>query len=218
MLKTNNGNVILITKKNILEYSDIPDYIFDRVEKGEISYTHLSDILRVSLLARYGGMWIDSTCWISKTIPDDVKNMTLISPKTTKQPDLPFWSNSRWCAWCCGTNLIGNPLFVYARDLFYGFYKKNSRIPFYLFIDYVYDYAYRNIPEVKKMFDVIPENNVSRNKLHFLLNSPWSSANYKVLCENNWVFKLSYKSLWKPTTQNGEVTYYGKLFFNLYNV
>lgn len=210
-LKFNNQNVILVTRYNVREYCDIPDFIFHRVEKGEISFTHLSDILRVSLLAKHGGMWIDSTCWISETIPTEIKTLPFVSPKTNNQPELPFWSNSRWCGWCTGTNLIGNPLFVFTRDLFYAFYKKNSRIPFYLFIDYVYDYAYRMIPEVKEMVDGLPENNINRNKLHFYLNKAWNETEYQDVCKNNWVFKLSYKSQWKPFTKNGLKTYYGQL-------
>ncbi len=211
-VKSTNDNVILVTQENIRQYSDIPDYIFRRVEQGEISFTHLSDILRVSLLAMHGGLWLDSTCWIPASIPDEVKSLRLISPRTKDQPKMPFWSDSRWCGWCSGTNLVQNPLFVFTRDFFYSFYKTRSRIPFYLFIDYVYDYAYRNIPEVKTMIDTMPENNINRNKLHFLLNEKWNKQEYSKICKNNWVFKLSYKSVWKKKTPKGEETYYGKLF------
>lgn len=210
-VRNNNNNTILITKENIRQYSDIPDYIFCRVDQGEISLTHLSDILRVSLLAKYGGIWLDSTCWISGSIPEVVKRMKLISPNTKNQPELPFWSDSRWCGWCSGTNVVQNPLFVFTRDVFYTFYKTRSCIPFYLFIDYVYDYAYRKIPEVKAMIDEMPENNISRNKLHFLLNNLWNEQEYDKLCKDNWVFKLSYKSVWDQKTITGEDTYYGKL-------
>lgn len=213
-VKRNNKNVILITKDNIRQYSDIPDYIFNKVENGNISFTHLSDILRVCLLAKYGGIWLDSTCWIPGPIPEEVKNMKFISPKTLNQPELPYWSDSRWCSWCSGTNIAQNPLFVFTRDVFYDFYKKNSRFPFYLFTDYIYDYAYRNIPEVKTMIDDMPENNVNRNKLHFMLNKLWNEQEYKDICKGNWVFKLSYKSVWKKYTTNGEQTFYGKLISN----
>lgn len=34
-----------------------------------ISNTHLSDLLRLELLIRYGGLWIDSTTYMTGTIP-----------------------------------------------------------------------------------------------------------------------------------------------------
>lgn len=53
--------IILITSKNIDEYAEFPDYILDKYHKGLITHTHFSDLLRVELLCKYGGTWIDST-------------------------------------------------------------------------------------------------------------------------------------------------------------
>ena len=53
--------VILITKKNIYNYVSFPDHINEKYKKGIITDTHLSDLLRLELLTRYGGTWIDST-------------------------------------------------------------------------------------------------------------------------------------------------------------
>ena len=203
-------NVVLITRDNIKQYCHIPQYIYDKVENGHISFTHFSDIVRVTLLANHGGMWIDATCWITGEIPADVKEQPFISPKTLNAPEFPWWSNSRWCGWCMGTVFVNNPLFVFTRDFFFTFYSKNSNIPFYLLIDYLYDYAYRKIPEIKQMVDAIPENNVKRGQLHFMLNKPWNQQEYEQLVKNNWVFKLSYKTKWK-TTCNGQPTFYEKL-------
>lgn len=61
------------------------------------------------------------------------------------------------------------------------------------------------------MVDGLPENNINRNKLHFYLNKAWNETEYQDVCKNNWVFKLSYKSQWKPFTKNGLKTYYGQL-------
>ena len=211
----NNKNVVLITKDNINDWCSIPQYIFDMVSKGNITFTHLSDILRVTLLAKHGGLWMDSTCWVPAVLPDYVTEAMLITSRTKNVPDLPFWSNSRWCGWGMGTNVKGNPLFVFARDFMYSFYKENDRIPFYLFIDYIYDYAYRHSPVVKDMFDAVPENNTGRNKLHFLLNTAWDEKKYSDLIKDNWTFKLSYKSVWYDTTADGRPTFYKMLMRNV---
>lgn len=81
-LKVHNDSVILITKDNIRQYADIPEAIYNKVNSEEISLTHLSDILRFSLLAERGGMWVDSTCFIPYTIPQSVKHKVFHSPST----------------------------------------------------------------------------------------------------------------------------------------
>ena len=37
--------------------------IVSALEKGEMSLTHLSDVLRCELLRRHGGLWIDATVY-----------------------------------------------------------------------------------------------------------------------------------------------------------
>ena len=47
-------------------YADIPAVVRERVGTN---YTHLSDIVRVDLLARYGGLWLDATCLVTRDFP-----------------------------------------------------------------------------------------------------------------------------------------------------
>ena len=60
------------------------------------------------------------------------------------------------------------------------------------------------------MIDDILENNVKRGQLHFMLNKPWNQQEYEELTKDNWVFKLSYKTIWKEM-YNGQPTFYAKL-------
>ena len=53
--------IIVITEKNMYDYIDFPDFIKEKYNKGIITRTHLSDLLRIQLLIKYGGTWIDST-------------------------------------------------------------------------------------------------------------------------------------------------------------
>lgn len=50
-------------------YIKIPDIIQDRVESKKISMAQYSDIIRMCLLAEYGGLWIDSTVLVTQLIP-----------------------------------------------------------------------------------------------------------------------------------------------------
>ena len=69
-LKKINKKVVVITKDNIKNYVLLPNYIWEKYEKGMICLAHLSDIVRVYLLAVYGGTWVDSTVYIATPVPD----------------------------------------------------------------------------------------------------------------------------------------------------
>lgn len=60
--------ITVITAENMNEYVQFPDYIVRKWKEGMISNTHLSDLLRLELLIRYGGLWIDSTTYMLSLI------------------------------------------------------------------------------------------------------------------------------------------------------
>ena len=59
----------IITADNFADYVELPDYIVKKWRDGIISNTHFSDILRIHLLQRHGGYWIDATCLLTAPIP-----------------------------------------------------------------------------------------------------------------------------------------------------
>lgn len=59
--------IIFLDQNNLHEYLDLKDYIPD-IEKKEISLTHKSDIIRLILLHKYGGLWTDATTFCMKPL------------------------------------------------------------------------------------------------------------------------------------------------------
>ena len=56
-----NREVKVIDAKNWKEYVELPDFIVKKWENGKIPAALFSDLLRLELLIKYGGTWIDST-------------------------------------------------------------------------------------------------------------------------------------------------------------
>ena len=56
-----NREVILITSENMSKYVQFPDFIIEKWKSGAITYTHLTDLLRLEILIKYGGLWLDAT-------------------------------------------------------------------------------------------------------------------------------------------------------------
>ena len=69
-LKRNAGSykIVFIDEKNFSNYVDIAPHIMDKFRAGKITRTHFSDILRVNLLERHGGLWLDSTILVTEPL------------------------------------------------------------------------------------------------------------------------------------------------------
>lgn len=74
---SNGYEVVQITLENINDYINIPSYIIQKWEKGIISNTHLSDIIRLELLINHGGLWVDATVWCTGEIPSYIRDSEL---------------------------------------------------------------------------------------------------------------------------------------------
>lgn len=57
----NEREIIVLTDENIGEYVTFPEHIRKKYQKGKIPMAHYSDLLRLEVLTRYGGTWIDAT-------------------------------------------------------------------------------------------------------------------------------------------------------------
>ena len=57
--------VYILDKYNLEKYIKLPSFISEKFNNRTFSITHFSDIVRLALLYKYGGYWIDSTYYIS---------------------------------------------------------------------------------------------------------------------------------------------------------
>lgn len=56
-----DAKIIVVDKDNYRDYIEFPDYILEKYHKGFIPHATMSDMLRLALLSKHGGVWIDST-------------------------------------------------------------------------------------------------------------------------------------------------------------
>ena len=67
----NHHPVILIDKDNINKYLDVPLHLYQKIESNQLCLANFTDYLRVALIEKYGGLWLDSTIFCTKSIPED---------------------------------------------------------------------------------------------------------------------------------------------------
>ena len=93
----NNFQFILLEENTIEKYIVFPKLIKEKMDLGVIDYTKISDILRVSLLAKYGGTWVDATIYMKEEFDSSLLLQNYYTIKTGGIEDYsPNISNNRW--------------------------------------------------------------------------------------------------------------------------
>lgn len=126
--------LIVIDEKNWCEFVDLPDYIIRRREKKQIPPAHFSDLLRLELLVKYGGTWIDSTVFCTghahDNLDDGLLDTDLFMFQYT-QPGSSEWGGiGNWFITAC-TN---NPVLTVLRDMLYAYWRDHDCVlDYYIF-------------------------------------------------------------------------------------
>lgn len=60
--------VHVLTEENLPSYIDLPSIIWKKRKEGKIQSANFSDVVRMALIYRYGGLWLDATIFCSKQI------------------------------------------------------------------------------------------------------------------------------------------------------
>ena len=216
-----NNNVILVTKANLQKFLYIPKDVYRKVEQGDITWTHFSDIIRTSLLARYGGLWLDATVWVTRPFPfEKFAKLPFFSANgkvAVSGRSVRFWSSFQWnwSTWCMYAAMPNTLLFGFVSQMMQAIAIREKYWPDYVLQDYLIYYACRKFPSVgEAMAECNKFEFRSRNRLAELMNCPYCEDEYKTLTATDYIFKLSFRANWKPFTISGIPTYYGILIDN----
>jgi len=209
LLRNAGGHIVnLITSSNYGEFVNIPEYIREKYKKEVISHTHFSEILRIHLLCKYGGLWIDATTFVSSELPSF--------------GGLSYWTG-RWNGGCrfvrnkqftdflsyCLPNDI---LWNFLKEFYLDYWVKNDKLAAYYILEVAMRCAYENIKSVKDVTDMVPITKQGMFDMHSMLNSEYNPKKYKTLCEEVCFHKLTYKEDYRKYTIGGKLTFYGYLY------
>lgn len=202
--------IVLINEKNLNDYVQFPDFIIDKLNRGIITYTHFSDILRVELLLRYGGTWIDSTVFCSgKNIPKYMLDSDFFVFQNLRPGDNGSILNfSSWFMSSCSNNRI----LLATRELLYTYWKKNnSMIDYFLLHHFIMMAASYYKEDWKK---VVQFPNSLPHVLLLMLFEPFNQEKWDAATAACPFHKLSYKFDCSDTSKKG--TYYERILGDLY--
>ena len=187
----NNFQFILLEENTIEKYIVFPKLIKEKMDLGVIDYTKISDILRVSLLAKYGGTWVDATIYMKEEFDSSLLLQNYYTIKTGGIEDYsPNISNNRWK----GFFLSGNSsLFNFTRDFFFEYYSRYDIAVDYLLIDYIFDMAYKYDEKIKNQMLELEKSNPNLFWLESHLGDEFDQKVWDNITETTKVFKTTYK-------------------------
>lgn len=191
-----NHKVIIISQDNINDFIHLPDFIKRKVQQGDISFTHLSDIIRLNLLTLYGGAWIDATVFCAKNIPELLFKKPFYSihfGKYTKDP-----SHGRWTTFLLFAQK-DNAIVKRTLEYHYNYWCKHHVIVDYIMFDYLISEVISQDETLNKMVDDIPIENEDVFELMEHLEDKDFSIKTFVNSHTTIFYKLSWKHKFKDT-------------------
>jgi hypothetical protein len=217
---TSGHPIVLLDEKNYKQYCTIPLSIIQRYESGQITIQAFSDIIRVFLLRERGGLWVDSTLFITKPIPDYVFSLPVFNVKHIS-PDYQCYNAVADADLYQSYLIAARPhsiTYSFISDCLVKYWDTHENAIDYFLIFYIAKLGREYVPAVKEEFNAIPDN----NKLCEILNDylqygqPYSAADESHFLDNQtWAYKLTWKSAYPITSTSGKPTLYAHILNRL---
>lgn len=198
--------VILLTEENYREYVTLPDYICQKAEAGIIPKAQFSDLLRLELLIRHGGTWIDSTVLCTGgQIPTYMLESDLFMFQTLK-PGLDGHPTgiSNWFI----TARTNHPILQLTQALLYEYWKKKNVLIDYFIFHLFFQLAVEAYPE--EWSKVVPFSNAVPHILLLRLFTAYDPQVWESIQHMTPFHKLTYK--FEQSQGQLPDTYYQQLF------
>lgn len=175
----------ILTNDNLDSYIDIPHHVISKYKKGIIGAAHFSDIVRLEVLIKYGGIWIDSTVYCTGSeMCDVIENTELFVYQDINNP---FISASNWLI----AARPGNEILILTEKLLIEFWKTHEVATHYYIFHFFFDMARKKYSELWGKIPVY--ENCAPHIMVRELNMQYSESRMRELKEISSFHKLNYK-------------------------
>ncbi len=225
LVKVQGYRLQVIDGKNWKEFVKLPEYVVRKWEKGRIPAANFSDLLRLELLIKYGGTWIDSTVLCTGVNENDNENekpsrISELENKAKQYLDADLFlfqytpegttrgiSISNWFITSC-TN---NEVLMAVRDMLYAYWKDyDCTIDYYMF-HLFFEIVARGYPE---QVGAMPYGSSQRSiALMRHWNEPFNQKQWDRLVSKVAFHKLSHRV--SEEVKNNKDNYYNHIIYDL---
>lgn len=184
--------ITVIDEQNRKEFIQFPAFIEQRWEQKQIPAAAFTDLLRLELLIRYGGTWVDAT--VLCTMPDYPQAFldADLFFYQYRRPDFPRYAGiSNWMITACSHH----PLLMTLRDALYAYWEDFDCILEYFIFHRFFDVLARLRPEVVARMPYA--SSLEAHMLGGRLKERFSPRGWESLTTRIPFHKLTYKKLEK---------------------
>ena len=203
------AQIHLLTMENLSQYLTVPDFILEKYEAGKMPIACLTDYIRICLLEKYGGLWLDATILVTNDIPKEIFYQPLYSLHTEYKRTI-FVNDNKIATYVLG-GIKGYSFFTYLRTELEKYWANHDFLIDYYLIDYTIMHAYFNNVEVQKRIDSLAYTPSSLYDIIKIVNRPADQSELVQLENENIFSKLNWRVQPKRVTKTGKESVYGRL-------
>lgn len=176
----------IVTIDNLNNFIEIPEYIIKKYKAGIIKAATFSDIIRLMLLDKYGGLWLDATVLCTndkiKRIVEETPCFVFKNGVLENNKDIKI---SSWFLSCCPGNLLVHD----TKRLMLSYWKNHNFTESYYIMHLLFTLVTEKYPD---LWENIPTySNVPPHILVTELNSKFSERRFSELNNMSSVHKLN---------------------------
>lgn len=220
-------NRVLLTEDNLKDYIQLPKYIEEKYQKGIITKAHLSDYIRLCLLEKYGGTWIDASCYMTNNIPNEIlkseffqfknstycefSNITFLYNRELLERLYPnkffYHTGSSWFLHSNPKNILVTKVKRFIEE----YWTCENKLLDYFLFHYILAYCVLNDKECLNIFYKSPTiSNFYPHVLQKMFYEKYEEKDFNDIKNNSFIHKL----YWKDLKTNGANNYLNHILNN----
>lgn len=194
----------LISYDTYGQFIELPDYIVKKHKQGKIPHPQFSDLIRLELLIKYGGSWIDSTVLCTgNNFPEKVLDSDLFLFQYRDAQTNKIVGFSNWFITSCTNNRV----LLVLREMLYQYWRDYDCVIDYYIFHLFFSMIINECP--KEMSKMLKNNNSVTLMLGKRITHKYDDVWMKKLTSACAFHKLNYRI--KPDNRNAEQTFYDKI-------
>jgi len=207
--KNANGHqVIVLTNDNIDHFVDVPQEIKEKYQRKIIINAHYADVVRMLVLAKYGGLWLDATTMLQRPIDETSFSKVFYSVALPETKPSRFVSNYKWIVGILG----GTPESMYLSQIssmLNAYWYDHETSIDYLVFDYLIAVLYQKDKAFSEAVDVLPRMKNYAKSLQNIMNTPYDENVMKLMAIEGQYYHITYKKNYLKKLPDGRQTMYG---------
>ena len=196
--------IIILDENNLKDYIKFPPFVLQKLRDGVLSKTFFSDLLRVCLLATYGGVWLDATIYLSGKISQNLlaQDFFAFQRSATPPSDAKVWKkfDYGYFVWdesfkigLLSSFLVAkakHPLMLALQDLLLGFFEREESLVHYFTLQILFDLLVSN--EKFAPLNCAVTNDTDAHLLQLHAKEPFDATLWSEICQKTTIHKLTY--------------------------